>query len=162
MSEGEEQYSDISWDFDRTPNFSLMDYTDLLTLINNNSQISEEVEENDITNDVYSRRYFHNDFEDYDYTVIKTVITKIEILQIIEGTLEITKDEMDCCVCLENYDTSQTEICELECKHKFCCKCIKKILKNNKKHNCPLCRKVTNKIIVQTKEHKESMEKIIL
>lgn len=71
-------------------------------------------------------------------------------------SLEINEESQNCCICMEYRD--KDDICELNCKHKFCWICIKSIIskKNSRILNCPLCRDdikniITQKIEIQNK-----------
>jgi len=154
----------IEWFVDTSP-----DYDQLLTLLNTNYGLHIE---STVNPGDHSTRYFDNTIEiipAHEITYFYTRSISKKFLHVTEEPFEIEKEDTECCVCLETKTTS--EFCELNCEHKFCCKCIEKILQKKSQqsletlepliHSCPLCRRQMEKIIVQTKECKESMEKFI-
>ena len=48
---------------------------------------------------------------------------------------------MECSNCYEEYDDNKHVPLNLECGHTYCKKCIKKLLKQSPKLECPICRK---------------------
>ena len=57
---------------------------------------------------------------------------------------------VECCLCLE--DKLSNDICQLNCKHMFCVKCIKRHL--TQKKSCPLCRGNIYQVDVQSAKTK--------
>ena len=71
------------------------------------------------------------------------------------GDIELSKEEHECCICMEEKLTDN--MCQLNCCHKFCISCIDQHLERNNK--CPLCREKVDKIVCKTEEAKKQLQK---
>ena len=67
-----------------------------------------------------------------------------EVEVVVVANMEISEEEKDCCVCME--DRVKTDICRISCDHTFCSGCVKNVMCRQK--ICPLCRNSLNDIIV--------------
>jgi hypothetical protein len=92
-----------------------------------------------------------------DYTMLDIISNNPKIdnatskkhnIDIIFENIEISKDEKNCYICME--EKNEDEICRLNCKHIFCGVCVKSILASFNKVGCPLCR--NNVITITTKK----------
>lgn len=63
----------------------------------------------------------------------------------------VSEEDKNCCICIESREISQ--ICQLNCCHKFCYECILIHARRNIMNPCcPLCRVNIRNIIVQSNE----------
>ena len=66
---------------------------------------------------------------------------------LIKNENKFNEDNFECCICM-NYKQN-FQICQLNCRHKFCIQCIYKTIRS-KKITCPLCRSEIEEINCNT------------
>jgi hypothetical protein len=98
------------------------------------------------------KRFLQDDVEKFNKESNGMITTKV-----INDKKEI---ESDCCVCLEDYCPV---VCSLDkCTHIFCMKCTIKMLTNDLKVTCPLCRIISEQAgIVLPLERSEKTRKLV-
>ena len=74
-----------------------------------------------------------------DYSTVQRSL-KLETLYNMASSIEVGK-ELECSVCLENFQTPKL----LSCMHTFCEGCIEKLIENQA-ITCPECRDITQVI----------------
>lgn len=160
-------FGNISWDIDRTPSSidhlindisetiilheriapQLRQIQQTLTAISLNSiNAMREVDpimRNSRTVLENSRTTFDH-FMNSDYTRFQRYFVKPQPAYV-HKEFEVSEEDKTCCICME--DKEKTQICMLECCHKFCLTCINS--HTNQKTDCPLCRKPINKVYIQ-------------
>jgi hypothetical protein len=63
----------------------------------------------------------------------------------------VLEEDNNCCICIETREISQ--ICQLNCFHKFCYECTLLHMRRNIMHSsCPLCRTTITNITVRSQE----------
>lgn len=72
---------------------------------------------------------------------------KTHYIDIICKNIEISEEEQNCCICMEDRD--KIDICRFTCQHSFCGTCIIDILKTQILACCPLCREMITNIVTQ-------------
>jgi hypothetical protein len=134
------EYSDIiTWEIDRTPSHELMENR------NNYFDLPDSLSMTE-TDDFIPFNKNHQEVVNID---------------IINSQFLVVEENKICCICLESREN--TEICEINCYHKFCCECLHiHVDKNKSKSSCPLCRTKITTIIVQTQENYEKFIQISL
>jgi hypothetical protein len=68
-------------------------------------------------------------------------------VNIICKNIEISEEEQNCCICME--EREKNDICRFTCEHSFCETCIIDILKTQISVSCPLCREMVTNIVTQ-------------
>lgn len=122
-----EDIEPVSWQIDRQPDFNILFYLgDDTSSMNTNT-----------------KHYLDN--------------ISIHINNIFKMEKEIEKEKenkvYDCCLCME--EKVVNDMCQLNCEHLFCIKCIKCHLKQNVNTSlCPLCRQTIHKIEIQNETAK--------
>ena len=136
----------FTWTVDRTPDYNLYNLNNIDNQIN-------EVNYRDLSS--YNNSIIHNAIESYDDFISFDSIREILQINFRLNTITASSDnDLNCCVCMET--KQNTQICQLNCSHKFCTNCITTlIVKNRNTSTCPLCRSVITNITVQTEEHLE-------
>jgi len=75
----------------------------------------------------------------------------------IQENMELTAEQCDCCICME--DIVQSDICRFSCDHTFCGNCCSSSLQSkfrcNEKMRCPLCREEVTSVHVQNNENRD-------
>lgn len=135
-----DNYNQAEWIIDRTPNYNII----------NSIQINQPVYH------IYNQ---FSQFTDINETILSQVNDDDEFIPfdpkpkspnipININKFPISKEDKNCCICMELKETSQ--ICNLNCNHKFCGQCISTYIRRNKqKPCCPLCRNNITNISVQ-------------
>lgn len=139
----------VGWIIDRTPDYNII----------NSIQINQPVYE------AYLRdRYFEYQFSqitealnngtiqfqpnDEEFIPFDPEPQPPPIIQINVNQFPVLEEDKNCCVCMEFKETSQ--ICNLNCNHKFCGQCISTHIRRNiQEPCCPLCRNNITNISVQ-------------
>jgi hypothetical protein len=127
----------ISWIIDRTPNFTILN--ELQNIHPNydafNINMTEQI-----------------DTEPDDFIPFETEISIIyPEIDIVVEEFDISEEDKICCICIETRENSQ--ICRLNCFHKFCYECtLIHTRRNNIQSCCPLCRTNIRYISVQSQE----------
>lgn len=123
--------TDVSWEIDRNPDFTLLNDYPNYDAFNINEQIDLR----------------HDDFIPFETEPLGSQ----EQVDIIVGVFPVSEEDTNCCICIESRENSQ--ICQLNCCHKFCYSCILTHIRRNRIRNCcPLCRSNITNIIVQSEE----------
>jgi len=66
----------------------------------------------------------------------------------------VAEEDKNCCICIETREISQ--ICQLNCLHKFCYECtLRHMRRNIMNSSCPLCRTNITNITVRSQEIRE-------
>ena len=81
-------------------------------------------------------------------------------IDIICENIEISDEEQNCCICME--EREKDDICRFTCQHVFCGTCIIDILKTQNSVCCPLCREIVTNIITQQNNIQNKLEKYCL
>jgi hypothetical protein len=131
----------ITWTIDRTPDYSIY-----LNLIENTNIINY--------NNYYNNYNIGNYYNDNSPTI---PFSREHNITIVCKSLEISDEELDCCICMEQRE--KEEICSLNCNHKFCGLCIEGCLKKHEQYTCSLCREPVTEIETQKIEIKEKLGK---
>jgi hypothetical protein len=139
----EENTLEINWIIDRNPDYSL------LFNYNDNNIIGNAI--NNAINNLTITSNYNLDHDIDDYIAFNSpFITHIEINI---DSINLSNDDLNCCVCMETRESSQ--ICQLNCCHKFCYECTLQHINKNRSTNCepccPLCRKNIKSVTVQNK-----------
>jgi len=155
----------IDWIIDRNPDLNIINHRIYATvntynIINNynitNNNITNNNITNDITNDI-TNNIFHEteDFIPFTYFNIPVNINYV----LGRVTISSEHEDLNCCVCMET--KNNTQICELNCLHKFCCSCIITHIRKNRNNSlCPLCRTKITSVIVQTDDDLQNFNNI--
>jgi hypothetical protein len=118
----------VGWIIDRTPDHNII----------NSIQITEALNNGTI-------QYQPNDDEFIPFDPEPKPSPNIQIKI---NEFPVSEEDKNCCVCMELKETSQ--ICNLNCNHKFCGQCISTHIKRNiQEPCCPLCRNNITNISVQ-------------
>jgi len=148
----------LTWSIDRNPVYINDNNED------NNEEIYNEINYNTFINipdnTITNNNLFENSIETNDFIPFEPVFDSLNInftLQtIITGTSE---DNFKCCICMETKENHQ--ICQLNCLHKYCSKCIIDYVSINRNNTlCPLCRVNIKKITVQNEEHLKTFKNL--
>ena len=128
---------EITWEIDRNPEFNIL---------------------NNLQNNHYNYDAFNINMNQYIHVPDDEFIPfepEIEVIHpqinIIVGEFSVSEEDKDCCVCIETRENSQ--ICQLNCFHKFCYECtLIHTRRNIRQPCCPLCRTNITNIYVQTQD----------
>jgi hypothetical protein len=129
--------NEISWEIDRNPDFSIL---------------------NNLQNTHYNYDAFNinmNEHIDIPRDEFIPFEPEIEVIHsqidIILDDFSVSEEDKNCCICIETKENSQ--ICQLNCFHKFCYECTLIHTRRNRVHPCcPLCRTHITHISVKTQE----------
>jgi hypothetical protein len=96
----------------------------------------------------------HVDMSDDDFIPFEPEPEPLVISERINIAIEefpVSDEDKNCCICIESRENSQ--ICQLNCCHKFCYECILIHTRRNIMNPCcPLCRVNIRNITVQSQE----------
>ena len=121
----------IAWDFERNIRY---EYYMMAEFVTNNQPINRA-----------------SNFDELDASIPFIIPSSESIsIEITINKFNIYDEDCICCICWEEKTDSQ--ICQLNCNHKFCEACTLYYIKNNIQATCPLCREHITKITVQTQE----------
>jgi hypothetical protein len=100
-----------------------------------------------------------------DYNIVTnlnrpTVGHKRHSIDIICKNIEISEEEQNCCICME--EREKNDICRFTCQHSFCGTCIIDILKTQSSACCPLCREMVTNIITQKNNIQHKLQEYCL
>ena len=134
----------FTWTIERIPDNSIYN---ALVISNNN-----------ISNIVHDATHLRNNIEytneTDDFIPFQTINSCLHINFDFESVTISSDEDLNCCVCMEL--KKDTEICQLNCLHKFCSSCVTiHVKKNRNSACCPLCRTNITNISVQTEEDLE-------
>lgn len=157
---GEEFY--FNWRIDTTPDYSI--YNNLENYIDDfnydiNEEIYGEYNHNVLINipeitTLINNFIYTTEIETEDFMPFSSNSSSLNINFNLETLTILSEDELNCCICMETKENSQ--ICQLNCSHKFCSECIISHISRNRNYSCcPLCRVQITNINIQTQEHLE-------
>ena len=135
--------SNVSWFIDRDPDHNIP------RLLNDNNIINY-TNYNNYNN---YNTYINSIYNELSYEIIPTnnLYQQRQPIDVKCDIIEISKEEQDCCICMETRE--KEEICQLNCNHKLCEVCIKQLLYKNKisrmQTTCPFCRETITTIKTQ-------------
>jgi len=132
-----------SWFIDRTPDSNILN--DLQLIRNQELDLQLDQARRLLINRQIEFNY-NSDFIPFSNDPITETFEQIKI--IVDDRLPVNEDDCDCCICMET--KINTEICQLNCGHKFCANCTLENVRRNTFPLCPLCRTSIISIIVQT------------
>lgn len=138
----ETEFEEITWTIDRTGD------RNMLNLINLNSY--------DTNTTIYTNVYQTSHNTLYNDVTPTIPFLQEKLITIYCEELEISDEDQNCCICMEKRE--KNDICELNCKHKFCGFCVEKCVKRPDTYNCSLCREHVVKIVSQNIEIKEKLQ----
>ena len=110
----------------------------------------------------YNYSLFHNnnnnmmeletpDFIPFEPGAIPFETERIDIATVLEQ-FQVSQEDRCCCVCMET-NMSQTDICKLNCGHKYCNNCmIQHINAHRNASLCPLCRGKISTVTVNSND----------
>jgi len=133
----------------------------------------ESTIDNNTTNNDFEDEFTWNIDRTPDYDILFSTTILIDIVHDLKPTisfskpiniiiqeLSVTEEEHTCCVCMDKRE--KFEICNLDCNHKFCYKCIQRLLIKNIYMCCPLCRNYVKNITTQTIQIQEIFNEICM
>jgi hypothetical protein len=133
---------EISWEIDRVGDIDLFNSLEF----NRNEEFDFQFIR---ANEELTNGNIH--FITYNEDFIPFNSDPISIIEINISEFNISDDDINCCVCIETKEKSQ--ICLLNCNHKFCGECISSHIKRKiLEPICPLCRTNITHISVQNLE----------
>lgn len=155
----EENIDEIGWVIDRNPDNNIIN-----NIINNiqtfhpiyeaytrhryfEQQYAELVVQSLLMNRNYRNNINYNGSDDFipfnQEDSIQSDQIEFEVQE-----FEINEEDKNCCICMETREESQ--ICMLNCSHKFCADCLPNHI--TRVNSCPLCRQVITKISIQNND----------
>lgn len=142
----------VSWFIDRTSDSSILeDYLNDLAITT-----PDRITDNYLVNNEVSVNLIHfnrilNIFESVN------AIVNIPFDLIVDENLEISVEELECCICMEKQD--EHDICRFNCGHTFCVDCSStNMVAQFKRHNdltCSMCRSKITCIHVKNNRNKQ-------
>ena len=91
------------------------------------------------------------DFIPFEPGAIPFETERIDIATVLEQ-FQVSQEDRCCCVCMET-NMSQTDICKLNCGHKYCNNCmIQHINAHRNASLCPLCRGKISTVTVNSND----------
>jgi hypothetical protein len=135
-----DNYDQVEWIIDRTPNYNIINSIQINQPVYDvYYQFSQITEANNET-----IQFQPNDDEFIPFNPKP----KPPNIQININKFPISEEDKNCCICMEFKETSQ--ICNVNCNHKFCGQCISTYIRRNiQEPCCPLCRNNITNISVQ-------------
>jgi hypothetical protein len=106
---------------------------------------------NNLLNYIYNNNNNNNNIaqETDDYIPFESERFGIDL---VAEEFPVSEEELYCCVCMET-SALQTDICKLNCDHKYCNNCMVQHINAHKNNSlCPLCRVKITIVTVKTNE----------
>ena len=74
-------------------------------------------------------------------------------IDLVAEEFPVSEEELYCCVCMET-SALQTDICKLNCDHKYCNNCMIQHINAHKNNSlCPLCREKITTVTVKINDN---------
>ena len=152
-----EDINNIGWSIDRRPTITSVNFISATTprriRMFNSATIPRQITVNEINNlsaDVLIQRM--NDHIDIIEQALLRANANQDAFNITLSILETKEDDncKECAICYE--ETMVENKVTLNCGHKFCGICIKKLLINNNCPSCSLCRTKMSEFVVNNQE----------
>ena len=141
----------------------------LINQLGNTHQYTNYTPENSNNEDISSfinTDYIINSEDDFIYlpswdenSNIHSRFTSLQI-SILDEAIEFTKEQCDCCICLDTHDSNDT--CQFNCGHTCCVSCTSTSINSfrirQQRVNCSLCRVNIDTISVKTQQNKDKIQ----